>query len=150
MGLNSNQSDNFGNYLKLLRKQKGLTLVKLQEETGISNSYLSQIENNQFTPSNDILRKLATFYKIDYFMLANKAGHFSNEEYEEIKKGKLIVRPNFDEEYKFVTHHLDRILKKEGDEWTTVTVKYENKEMSKEDKKKIIKFIETFIMGEGD
>ncbi|MEC1523512.1 helix-turn-helix transcriptional regulator [Neobacillus niacini] len=49
-----------GSILKILRIEKGLSLSKLSEQTGISKSYLSLIERNiQSNPSLEILEKLA-------------------------------------------------------------------------------------------
>ncbi|TDL73874.1 XRE family transcriptional regulator [Rhodococcus qingshengii] len=49
-----------GNKLKVMRIEKGISLNKLSELTGISKSYLSLIERNiQKNPSIDILSKLA-------------------------------------------------------------------------------------------
>ncbi|MFS0775398.1 helix-turn-helix transcriptional regulator [Neobacillus sp. 3P2-tot-E-2] len=55
-----------GNRLKVMRKEKGISLSKLSELTGISKSYLSLIERNiQKNPSIDILGKLARTLEID-------------------------------------------------------------------------------------
>lgn len=48
-----------GKLIKSLRKEKGLTLVELSKLSGVSNSYLSQVENDQFNPKPDILKKLS-------------------------------------------------------------------------------------------
>jgi transcriptional regulator with XRE-family HTH domain len=49
-----------GNKIKVMRIEKGISLNKLSELTGISKSYLSLIERNiQKNPSIDILSKLA-------------------------------------------------------------------------------------------
>lgn len=49
-----------GNKIKMLRIEKGLSLSKLSERTGISKSYLSLIERNiQRNPSWEVLEKLA-------------------------------------------------------------------------------------------
>lgn len=71
-----------GSYLRNLRKMRGLTLVQLQEKSGVSNSYISQIENGQFQPSPDILKKLSVPLEISVFDLLKEAGYYSDEEYE--------------------------------------------------------------------
>lgn len=54
-----------GNKLKVLRLERGISLSKLSELTGISKSYLSLIERNiQKNPSIDILGKLARTLEI--------------------------------------------------------------------------------------
>ena len=53
-------------YLKSLRKiKKGMTLVEVERATGISNSYLSQLETGKRgVPSVRILRKLSECYGV--------------------------------------------------------------------------------------
>lgn len=52
--------------LKELRRKKALTLREVEEITGISNPYLSQLENGKIkSPSAQILRKLALLYEVD-------------------------------------------------------------------------------------
>ena len=48
----------------------------MEEETGVSNSYLSQLESGKIAkPSPQILKKLANFYSISYNWLMDLAGH---------------------------------------------------------------------------
>lgn len=55
-----------GNKLKRMRIEKGISLSKLSELTGISKSYLSLIERNiQKNPSLDILEKITKTFEID-------------------------------------------------------------------------------------
>ena len=42
-------NESFGSYLKQLRKNKGLSLHDVYEETGITDSRLSKLERNQVT-----------------------------------------------------------------------------------------------------
>jgi len=65
-----------GSYLKQVRKEKGFTLRVVEEKTGISNAYLSQLENQKISnPSPRILHKLANCYKISYENLMELAGY---------------------------------------------------------------------------
>jgi transcriptional regulator with XRE-family HTH domain len=49
--------------LKEIRTQKGLTLVQVKEQSGLSVSYLSDLERGRTTsPSLETLDKLANFY----------------------------------------------------------------------------------------
>jgi len=57
----------FNKNLKLLRKAHGLTLRELSDRTGISNSYLSQIENEK--KDNVTLRtasKIALYFDVNF------------------------------------------------------------------------------------
>ncbi len=48
---------------KGMRIAKGLTLRQVEEKTGISNAYLSQLENGKMkNPSHTIVIKLQSFY----------------------------------------------------------------------------------------
>lgn len=73
----------FGDYLKKLRKNKGLTLKQLGEITGFSHTYLSQLERGlrgtNGVPS-ETLKQLSRALEIDYAELLIKAGHISQEE----------------------------------------------------------------------
>jgi transcriptional regulator with XRE-family HTH domain len=68
--------ETLGEYLRRVRKERKLTLRGLEEKTGISNAYLSQIENGKiFKPSPSVLHKLAGFYGISYENLMKIAGY---------------------------------------------------------------------------
>jgi len=70
-----------GPYLKEVRKERGLTLRSVEEKTGISNAYLSQLENQKISdPSPRILHKLAECYQIPYEHLMELAGYPTPEE----------------------------------------------------------------------
>ena len=58
------------NYLKVLRKEKGLTQIALQMKTGIEQALLSKFENGERVPPTDTLVRLAEFYdvSIDYIL----------------------------------------------------------------------------------
>jgi len=51
--------------LKQIRKSKGLTLRQVEKISGISNSYLSQLERGLRIPSIDTLIRLAKAYEMD-------------------------------------------------------------------------------------
>lgn len=69
-----------GKHLRMLRKERGLTLVELSVTSGVSNPYISQIENGKFKPTPDILKKLSNGLDIPYFELMEAAGYWENEE----------------------------------------------------------------------
>lgn len=69
-------NETLGPYLKKVRKQRNLTLRAVEEKTGISNAYLSQVENCKIIkPSPSVLLKLANCYDISYEHLMELAGH---------------------------------------------------------------------------
>lgn len=73
-------NNSLGSFLKQTRKQRNLTLRDIEEKTGISNAYLSQLENDKILqPSPSVLNKLAEFYKISYGHLMVLTGYPSPE-----------------------------------------------------------------------
>lgn len=58
------------NNLRKLRKERNLTQVALQMQTGIEQSLLSKIENGERVPTTETLMVLADFYhvSIDYIL----------------------------------------------------------------------------------
>lgn len=63
-----------GEWLRAARKQKGLKLVDLAKETGLSHGYLSQIENGVKTgPSDEVLEALARSLGLDAGQLRSLA-----------------------------------------------------------------------------
>jgi HTH-type transcriptional regulator, competence development regulator len=58
------------------RKRLGLTLRAVETKTGISNAYLSQLENGRIKePSPTVLHKLSELYRIPYNSLMAAAGY---------------------------------------------------------------------------
>ena len=64
-----------GSTLRQSRELATLTLREVEEVTGISNAYLSQLENDKIKrPSASVLYKLASVYKIELDTLLVAAG----------------------------------------------------------------------------
>jgi HTH-type transcriptional regulator, competence development regulator len=73
--MSANTENSLGEVLKKSRELKGLTLRKVDEMTGISNAYLSQLENDKIKkPAADTLHKLAQTYRLDFNYLLLIAG----------------------------------------------------------------------------
>ncbi len=76
-----------GETLKKSRKTIGYTLMAVEELTGISNAYLSQLENNKIkNPSVNILSKLSSTYKVSLKTLLSDANMIDKEKKEEEEK----------------------------------------------------------------
>jgi len=72
----SSKPESLGEALKLARELKKISLRDVEEATGISNAYLSQLENNKIQkPSPHFLHKLAVLYDLDYEHLMEAAGY---------------------------------------------------------------------------
>ena len=67
-----------GPLLKRLRAETSLREV--QRLTGISNTYLSQIEKGKVRPGSDVLKRLANLYGVPFRDLMQRAGHLEDEE----------------------------------------------------------------------
>jgi len=62
--------------LRSARERRSLTLRSVEDATGISNAYLSQLEHNRIRqPSPVILHKLSELYGISYAEVMRLAGY---------------------------------------------------------------------------
>lgn len=67
--------------LKDARKNIGLTLMQVESMVGISNAYLSQLENDKIkNPSVNILSKLSSLYKVPLKTLLSNANMIDKKE----------------------------------------------------------------------
>jgi len=68
--------DLLASVLKKKREELGLTLREVEKRTGVSNAYLSQVENQKITkPSPIILKRLSETYNTSYARLMEMAGY---------------------------------------------------------------------------
>ncbi len=68
--------DNLGTFLASARNKLGMTLRAVEDETGISNAYLSQLEHGKIKmPAPQNLYKLAELYQVPYDLLMELAGY---------------------------------------------------------------------------
>jgi len=73
--MNEEKSITLGSALKKMREDMGLSLRAVEDSTGISNAYLSQLENDKAkNPSANYLNKLAELYRMDFKNLLSLAG----------------------------------------------------------------------------
>lgn len=70
-----------GEYLRNLRLARKLSLREVEDASGVSNAYLSQLEQGKIAkPSPHFLHKLAGCYVVPYETLMEKAGYITREE----------------------------------------------------------------------
>lgn len=68
--------DTLGGYLAAARRRGALTLREVESRTGVSNAYLSQLENNKVKePSPTVLDRLSKTYGIPYLECLRLAGY---------------------------------------------------------------------------
>ena len=69
-----------GNYLLNVRKDRRLSLKKVEQLAGVSNAYLSQLERGRRNPPHpDILKKLAKAYEVPLNELLDAAGYLEEQ-----------------------------------------------------------------------
>ena len=74
-----------GAFLKVLRKQKGLTQEQIAEKFNVSNRTVSRWENGNNMPDLDILMEISYYYEVDLRELleGERKGEKMNSEMEE-------------------------------------------------------------------
>lgn len=86
---------NFGDKLKQLRLEAGLTQKQLAEQIGITKSVISFYELRERTPSPDVLIKLASIFHIstDYLLGIDKTKSLdiSGLDDEDVKAVRAVV-----------------------------------------------------------
>ncbi len=108
--------------LTWLRKLSGKTLRAVEAETGISNAYLSQIENGKAEkPRPHVLHKLAECYGARYEELMTVAGHLARsderqEEDPELTEIKLMSAGLSDEEKKMLKRFIRFLQQSRGED----------------------------------
>ena len=60
-----NKTKSFGEHLRNLREDSGLTLKSVSEQIGIDTSLLAKIERNERQPTKQIIKQVASFFKVD-------------------------------------------------------------------------------------
>lgn len=89
-----------GNRIRELRKSKGMSLREVARVAGISNSTLSDIENNKINPSIATLEKLSKALNIDIQLLFNNTefkkeiDSFTIELVQQLLREGIIKDPN--------------------------------------------------------
>lgn len=74
----STQTDQLAAELQRLRTVRGETLRQVEDATGISNAYLSQLERGTAkNPTANVLYKLSDHYGVSYEVLMRWAGYTS-------------------------------------------------------------------------
>jgi transcriptional regulator with XRE-family HTH domain len=82
--------DSFGEYLRRLRKRKGLTLKQVEEAGVASNAYLSLLERGlRKRPQAEILNALAKLYEVPVKDLMIEVGYLPRETNREPSAGAI-------------------------------------------------------------
>lgn len=100
----------FGEYLKQLRTNKGLSLRETARRSNMSGSYLSQLENSHNTnPKKDILMKLSSTLEVPYVDMLMQT--------EIMNSNKDVLMKNLKGDEGKITEHYEKskLLKDEHD-----------------------------------
>jgi transcriptional regulator with XRE-family HTH domain len=65
----------FAERLRLLREKRGLRLADLEEKTGVSRGFLSELERGKKTPTLDTLKKIASGLQVSIQDLVGEEEH---------------------------------------------------------------------------
>ena len=99
--------------IKLLRRSKNITLYKLSQVTGISRTYLRELENNNvFNPTMKILNKIANALDVtikDLFYYDNDVNKLKEEMYNRIEVFGLDSKEVYE-----ISQIIDLLLNVEG------------------------------------
>ncbi len=94
-----NTKKTLGEFLKDLRLLRKATLRDLEDETGISNGYISQVENGQIKrPSPNFLHKMSEALDYSYELLMERAGYVVPKSK---SRSKASHQPSTDQEKAF-------------------------------------------------
>ena len=75
----ANDNRTLGEVIHDARTKLGLSLRDITKKLDITPSYLSDIENDRRIPSEEVLKKLASFLNIEYDDLMARAGRFGDD-----------------------------------------------------------------------
>ena len=83
----------FGDTIKGLRKEKGLTLMQVAKPAGVSEGYICDLEKGRRIPAYETLDKLATALSVEPMLLhqayAKEVGYYRLPFVEEVQHRKL-------------------------------------------------------------
>lgn len=86
-----------GEKIKIERLNHDLTLQELADETGLSVSFLSQLENGKIAPSLKALDKIASYFSIHIANLFDKprqmeSYHYQESDHIEVENGNKLLK----------------------------------------------------------
>jgi len=104
---------NLGEYLRLTRNERGLSLYKVYEKTGITDSRLSKAENGAWNNLKlSELKKLADLYEVPIIPMCMMAGFFDDSDIEEYHSGFRNVALLDDDDKQHIQSEIDYFVKK--------------------------------------
>ncbi|SHS05065.1 XRE family transcriptional regulator [Mycobacteroides abscessus subsp. abscessus] len=133
----------FGEELRQLRKEKGLSIRKLSELSGVAHSYLSQVETGKRgIPKVETLEKIAAGLDIPSIDLLVRAGYIDPDDYVKMKNEEDDIEWSLEEqrqEREQNTSYLDLLLD------SNHQLFFQDRLLTKEEKTKIKNLIEIVL-----
>lgn len=120
-----------------------MSIRKLEEESGVSNSYISQVERGErSTPSPDILKKLSGPLGVDYTELMYAAGYVDQAEKMSNEMEQITSAIN-------VLGNLEDLIKQYDDNQIIEMYKhtYRGNDLSQEKVRKILSYVRFVLSG---
>lgn len=101
----------FGDYLRKVRRDKGLSQADVFQQTGITNSRLSKVENGaDGTLNASEIKKLVALYEIALIPVLIKAGYLDTADLEEYCSGFKNTSLLDSEDKAHIQNEIDFIL----------------------------------------
>ena len=69
----------FGDLLKHLRRKEGIGIKRLGPRLNISYTYISKLENNKVIPSDDVIGRIAHYFRYDLDELLMSANQIPDD-----------------------------------------------------------------------
>lgn len=104
-----------GDYLKIIRNERGLSQAKVYKQTGITNSRLCKAENGADSIlSATEIKKLAILYDVAVVPMFIMAGFLDTSDLEEYRSGFKNISVLDSDEKRHIQDQIDFIIKKKG------------------------------------
>lgn len=130
----------FGEELRKLRKEKGLSIRKLSELSGVAHSYLSQVETSKRgIPKVETLERIATGLNIPSIDLLVQAGYIDPTNYLKMKNEIEDIELSLSEQEQQPPIYIDSLLD------SNRQIIYQDRLLTKEEKAKINSLIKIML-----
>lgn len=134
----------FGQYIRNLRKEKGLSARELSRLTGISQAYLSQLETGKYNnPTKKVVIDLSQGLGVSRVEPLRKAGYLTDEDYQNIAKLKITSEAfqGYNPDKHFIPNNRNLYKLMNDDD----PIYFKKEELTDEEKKELLTFADYLI-----
>jgi len=102
----------FGQLLKAIRREKGISQRDLADKVGIDFSYISKVENDRMAPpSADTIQKMCGVLEVSTEILLSKSGKLTGELSDAITSSPSAIKfMNEIKDMRLTDHEWDRMI----------------------------------------